>query len=53
MSLKIDESEISWNCIIKSLVTNTCYTTYVIMYAKQKHPGCKKRRGQLEAAVIK
>ena len=23
------------------------------IYAKQKHPGCKKRRGQSEAAVIK
>ena len=23
------------------------------LYAKQKHPGCKKRRGQSEAAVIK
>ena len=22
-------------------------------YAKQKHPGCKKRRGQSEATVIK
>ena len=27
--------------------------TYVYIYAKQKHPGCKKRRGQSEAAVIK
>ena len=26
---------------------------FVYMYAKQKHPGCKKRRGQSEAAVIK
>ena len=25
----------------------------VYLYAKQKHPGCKKRRGQSEAAVIK
>ena len=26
---------------------------YIYIYAKQKHPGCKKRRGQSEAAVIK
>ena len=26
---------------------------FVSLYAKQKHPGCKKRRGQSEAAVIK
>ena len=25
----------------------------LLLYAKQKHPGCKKRRGQSEAAVIK
>ena len=29
------------------------YDTLAILYAKQKHPGCKKRRGQSEAAVIK
>ena len=27
--------------------------SYAYLYAKQKHPGCKKRRGQSEAAVIK
>ena len=34
----------------------SCYKTHIyasMFYAKQKHPGCKKRRGQSEAAVIK
>ena len=34
-------------------VTVGWYTVACKSNAKQKHPGCKKRRGQSEAAVIK
>ena len=29
-----------------------CIYMHIYVYAKQKHLGCKKRRGQSEAAII-
>ena len=40
-----------FHCNCSYVIIN--YTMHVHTYAKQKHPGCKKRRGQSEAAVIK